>query len=64
MTVSAWVMMLLTMPIVTSFTLYFFLKVLRTPAHPSQDLLSPAEESGARERVSESSHTDKPIPLP
>jgi len=31
MTFAAWVTMITTMSVVTSFTLYFFLKVLRTP---------------------------------
>jgi len=31
MTLSAWITMITTMTVVTSLTLYFFLKVLRTP---------------------------------
>lgn len=37
MTAAAWIMMITTMGIVTGFTVYFFLKVLRTPRKPESD---------------------------
>ncbi len=37
MTTTAWIMMLTTMGIITSFTVYFFLKVLKTPHKSESD---------------------------
>lgn len=37
MTTLAWIMMITTMGIITSFTVYFFVKVLRTPPKSESD---------------------------
>jgi len=64
MTISAWLVMLTTFFTVTSFTLYFFGKVLRTPTRNQQAVVAPAEGIGIVEEAAGRARTRESPQVP